>query len=591
MRLPGSVNFPGEKKTRRGRVVAMARLGPHDINRVYSLAQFAQVPAGQSARAAAPDVHVPDEVERVADINALDISDRLKVIAAQGHHPDEPAKPSRSEWLFDFVCNALRDGLSDEQVFAVITDRDYKISESVLDKGSNARQYALKQIRAAKDEIDEPWLRRLNDRHFVVRNWGGRCRVVEEIFDQHRDRFYLSKQSFDDFRNAYMNVQVEAGQKADGTPVLKRLGAFWLEHSARRQYERIAFEPEVELPREVYNLWRGFKFDPAPGDWSLYRAHLLENVCAGAQEHFDYLIRWMARAVQHPGEPGGTAVVMRGDPGVGKSFAVKQFGRLFGEHYLPVTNPSHLLGNFNAHLRDCVLLFGDEAFYAGDKKHESVLKMLITEDKLTIEGKGQDVEQSPNYTHLILASNSSWVAPMDIKDRRFFVLDVAAHHAKDRAYFGAIAAQLESGGYAALLHDLKAMDLAGWDFGKIPESKARTDQIVHSLRGPQRVVLDLLMSGEAPLYKFDKGRRDIFIATEPLCDGDRKLQTGIGRELAKAAGESAASTREVVEGRERRGYWLPPLGEARHNWASAHGLPVRWPADDSQWVGAGELPL
>jgi hypothetical protein len=71
-----------------------------------------------------------------------------------------------------------------------------------------------------------------------------------------------------------------------------------------------------------------------------------------------------------------------------------------------------------------VLLFGDEAFYAGDKKHESILKMLITEEMITIEAKGVDAEVSGNCIHLMMASNESWVVPAGMDDRRFFVLDV-----------------------------------------------------------------------------------------------------------------------------------------------------------------------
>ena len=37
-----------------------------------------------------------------------------------------------------------------------------------------------------------------------------------------------------------------------------------------------------------------------------------------------------------------------------------------GQHALKISNAKHLVGNFNSHLRDCVFLFADEAFFAGD---------------------------------------------------------------------------------------------------------------------------------------------------------------------------------------------------------------------------------
>jgi len=36
-----------------------------------------------------------------------------------------------------------------------------------------------------------------------------------------------------------------------------------------------------------------------------------------------------------------------------------------------------LVGNFNAHLIDCVLLFADEAFWAGDKQGENTLNLTF----------------------------------------------------------------------------------------------------------------------------------------------------------------------------------------------------------------------
>ncbi len=40
--------------------------------------------------------------------------------------------------------------------------------------------------------------------------------------------------------------------------------------------------------------------------------HVLNVICSGEREHYDYLIRWMANAVQNPAEPGHVAVVLRG---------------------------------------------------------------------------------------------------------------------------------------------------------------------------------------------------------------------------------------------------------------------------------------
>ena len=71
-------------------------------------------------------------------------------------------------------------------------------------------------------------------------------------------------------------------------------------------------------------------------------------------------------------------------------------------------------------------LFADEAFFAGDKQHDGVLKGLITEPTLPIEGKFQNVVEVLNVLHVMIASNSDWIVPASQDERRYCVLDVFA---------------------------------------------------------------------------------------------------------------------------------------------------------------------
>ena len=62
----------------------------------------------------------------------------------------------------------------------------------------------------------------------------------------------------------------------------------------------------------------------------------------------------MANLVQHPGQPGEVAIVMRGPQGTGKGVFARALGSLVGHHFVPVSHPRHLKGNFNAHLEDAL---------------------------------------------------------------------------------------------------------------------------------------------------------------------------------------------------------------------------------------------
>ena len=106
-----------------------------------------------------------------------------------------------------------------------------------------------------------------------------------------------------------------------------------------------------------------------------------------------------------------------------------------------------------------MVLLADEAFYAGDKKHESILKRIVTEETIMIEAKGDD-----------------WVVPAGLEERRFLVLDVGESQMQNSEFFGALDRELESGGREALLHLLLNRDLSGFNVRRFPQTEALREQ-------------------------------------------------------------------------------------------------------------------
>lgn len=494
-RLPGTVNIPDEKKVKNGRTTQLAKtLFTNDLS--YELSQFKQAPKIQSGAdsftgggSTIGKVDISGNIPRVASLDELDqykLTDRIKVIIVNGQRAMERFGPktdgdnSRSGWLFECVCGMAKAGVPDETIYSIIMDPDWGVSESIVDKGSSADKHALRTISRAKEFTHDPILAELNERFAVIGSIGGKCRVVEEIEDLSLGRTRLVKQTFEDFANRYRNKRVEV-QGKDGPSYVPK-GKWWLDNPDRRQYDRIDFAPNKDLPG-VYNLWRGFTVEPKPGDCSLYLNHLKEVVCSGNEEHYQYLIHWMARAVQKPELPGEVAIVLRGEQGTGKGLTIKMFGDLFGRHFLQIADSKHLIGNFNSHLRDAVVVFADEAFYAGDKKHESILKTIVTEPTLLIEGKGVDAEVTSNCIHLMMASNSSWVVPAGDHERRYFVLDVSNDKRQDSSYFSAMVKQMKTGGHGALLLFLRSLNVEPENFTvqKMPRTKALGEQQDYTL--------------------------------------------------------------------------------------------------------------
>jgi len=494
MRLPGTINIPGEKKRKAGRVEVMADL-------VYS----EELDHPLSAFVKAPRIQTPDgegiKVELSGNLPPVDldtlpeaVTPRTRMLIVQGDDPDDPTKyGSRSEVTFAVTCMLVRALVDDDVIASILLDEDFGISEHCRAQ-KRPRGYTARQIQRAKEEVEEPWLRRLNHDHAVIEDIGGKCRTISEVYDPTLRRSRLSRQSFEDFRNRYMHQKVQVGTDKDSGALYMPAGKWWLQHPMRRQYKTIIFAPNQEVPG-AYNLWRGFNCDAVPGDCGLFLKHMKNIICDGNEEYYEYLLYWMARAVQFPDTAGEVAIVLRGGMGSGKGTFVNAFGQLWGRHFLQISNSKHLVGQFNSHLRDCVVLFADEAFFAGDKAHEGILRALITESTIMVEGKGVDAEIAPNYTHILMASNSVWVVPAGSDERRYFVLDVSDDKKQDTAYFGAMRKQLSQGGFKALLHYLLSIDLTEFNVRDVPKTSALREQKLLSLSLEEQWWFERLMDG------------------------------------------------------------------------------------------------
>jgi hypothetical protein len=455
----------------------------------------------------------------------------------------------------------------------------------------------------------DPWLRKLNAEFAVVRNLGGKCRVIEEVLDRALKRTRLTAQTMEDFSNGWRHIQVQVGTNATGIPLFKPLGKWWLDNPQRRGYNFIEFAPNEADVEGTYNLWKGFAVVAKPGDCSLLLAHIRDNVCVGNPVYYDYFMGWLATMVQHPGRPGEVAVVLRGGKGVGKSFVAKAIGSLFGRHFVHISNPSHLVGNFNAHLRDALFLFADEAFYANDKKHASILKALVTEETVQIERKGVDVETAPNFIHLMMASNDWHVVPASGDERRYFVLDVGKGRQQDAAYFAAIAKQLDEGGREALLHELLTYDLKDFRIHAVPQTEALRDQKAFSLTVEEDWWYHKLQEGV--LFDGDKDWPKLVRKAALVDDYIEHTRRWAGNGLRSKGSETAlgmylkrivpnldtiqAKARwtemmndgfsKVIE--KRANHWrIAPLEECRKKWEGEHGL-VHW----QQALSDGTGPL
>jgi hypothetical protein len=454
------------------------------------------------------------------------------------------------------------------------------------------------------------------NRKYMVVKEAGKAVIFEPLNDPVLNRRYFDRLRIADLKTLYANRDVLA-RSSRGKRAVKPAAEFWLQHPKRRQYlGGVVFRPGQAVAADTLNLWDGFAITPQEGPCPRLYAHIRDIICRGDETLFSWLIDWIARMLQQPGERAEVCVVIRSsEEGSGKSTLGRVLVHLLGQYAFTITDPRHLVGNFNAHLRDCIFLLGDEAFYAGDKAHTGILKTIITEPTLTIEGKFRDAILVPNFLHVMLTANAEWVVPASLTARRFLVLDAAPKHIGDHAYFGALWAELKASGFAAFLHDMLHRDLSHFNWRVPPDTAGLQEQKKRSLTTELSWWLEVLHRGY--VWKSKLGLEDYFtewydvVTTELLFASYQefaknryerfplsreaagkflrqfgeptKMRTAVvGEHLVDADTDTGGSRREAqTDTRDRtHGYRFGPLNAARAAFTSHTKLTIEWESAD-----------
>lgn len=559
LRLPGTANVPNPRKREKGRIITRSTYIAVNRPNRYTLADFRQ-----------SDRVILDE----AEISTTPISTAARVqlgrLRAQYPHLHEKywetvlhkqplnyterpdGKNSRSDHLQRCLWAMMRAGIPNEVIKSILLDKDFPISENVyyqnrttqrppeqqadrwihycrafVDKiaamdatsrfrEENGRDTSAHSLEMAQQECMEDcqkWMRYMNEHYSVLKRYHGHCSI---LYNKEADMKVVRRGSLND---AYCNKKVKtaAFTNDDGQVVIMEapLAKWWFEHENRRQYEKAEFAPGEDLPDDVLNTFTGFAIEPVAGNCENFLEHLRTIICREDEPTYNYLIQWMASSVQNLGQVAGNAVVMQGKKGTGKGTVCRMMEKIFGRHFMQITNLEHSFGKFNSHLADKCMIFLDEAFWAASSgKYDGILKGLVTEKNIIVEPKGFQAESHRNCLNIMIASNNDFVVPATADERRFFILETSpllsdvrqTDPEAARTYFDVLYDEMDNGGAEAFLDFLLQVDLSTYNRYAPPKNMALHRQVQHNLLPKERWFQEVLQQGAwfPDVEKFNK---------------------------------------------------------------------------------------
>ncbi|WP_168792303.1 DUF5906 domain-containing protein [Paraburkholderia aromaticivorans] len=522
--------------------------------------------ANVSAAATGAD---PGTVNSIAGAQSLQVAALGSNLSAGKVDLDaDISEGSRNDGLTRVAGHFAHNGLAGEDLFERVQTHNVARCKPPLDRqevrticASVSKREA--EARATAADTLEAALRRLNEQFAWIQTPPAIWRTASREFV-----------AVAAFRIDQGNQQVLSGK------TYVELGAAWLKSPERRQHFRLAFEPEqAAITRDgALNLWEGFAIAPAAGDaspWLTLMAHLFPD-----QSACRWIQQWLAHSIQHPGAKKHSAIVCWSrTQGLGKNLVFEAVARLFGRHAC-VAQPGQLGKQFNAWMRDKLLIISDETGRHGNQQAADLIKTWITSSEIVTEQKNQPSVVLRNVTDFVFLGNNADAVHLSAEDRRFSVFEITSQRLSDAFYRDFANWRDSPAGLPALLHYLQTLDLNGFDpKGHAPMTRSKRAMIDASRSGPEQWLLETFVSGTVA----QQHGRELFSAVE-LClayEWSTKQKATVevmGRALSKSGIQNKrvrlAGAQPVVYALDNYTHWSQQPSSA---WAIEAAKPLKLP--------------
>lgn len=290
-----------------------------------------------------------------------------------------------------------------------------------------------------------------------------------------------------------------------GTDVMKEnwSGAYdlWAKSREKRMiwHENLVFDPTMKIQEGQINTYDGMTILPVLDEKNqmIDQAEALEScipiiqllkfLCEREVEAYEWILKWLAFPLQHPGAKMNTSVLMcSAVQGSGKSlFFEKIMTRIYGEKYSVTLGQNGLESIYTDWAERKLYCLFEEIFNNKSKfGMMGLIKHMITGEKIRIEKKFMSGYSQNNHINCVFLSNEVQPLAIEERDRRFLVLEPLNKLPNDLKQQIEMCLEPDSKAINAFYSYLLNLDLTGFTpYTEPPMTKAKQKIIQFGLPG------------------------------------------------------------------------------------------------------------
>jgi len=334
------------------------------------------------------------------------------------------------------------------------------------------------QVRARLSELrwDPPQLRAVSSS--TTGEGGGKLRVIQHL-DELLERYALVYAAggavFDKAEHCLLPLT-----DMRNLCIRADLHKAWMEHHDRDvvRQDEVGFDPAGSDPKITCNLWGGWPTTPRKGKCDRL-LELLHYMCSGeanSRDLYDWVLRWVAYPIQHPGAKLKSTIVVHGPQGTGKNLFFETVMAIYGK-YGRILDQDALTDKHNDWASRKLFLIADEVVAQAHRfEVKNKLKTLITGTWIRINPKHIAAYDEANHVNLVFLSNESMPVVLEEDDRRHCIIWTPPK--KPKEFYAELLREIETGGVEALHEHLLHLDLGDFNPGTLPpDTEAKRELI------------------------------------------------------------------------------------------------------------------